>query len=98
MFSVDFPFENYIPYTTFGAIYYLMSKLQIELFWLEIAQIQQRNALFFPISQLKYISLNKNDSGHVIIFIEGYNLPDVITLEIQLAFKIISDSDLSQLL
>jgi len=70
-----------------------MTSLQIELFWYEIEQIQQRNALFFPISQLKYISLNKIDSGHEIHFREGYNMDIVITDEIKLAFKLVSDLD-----
>ncbi|HMK03289.1 MAG TPA: hypothetical protein VK489_03820, partial [Ferruginibacter sp.] len=61
--------------------------LQIELFWYEIEQIQQRHALFFPLSQLKYITLKEN----VVVFKEGYDLPGIISQEIQLAFTLIMD-------
>lgn len=36
-----------------------MTNLQIDLFWEEVSQIQQRHSLFFPLSQIKYISLQK---------------------------------------
>lgn len=47
--------------------------------------------MFFPISQLKYISIKEQDSIPNIIFLEEYDLPTPITNEIQLAFKMISD-------
>ena len=68
-----------------------MTNFQIDLFWEEVAQIQQRHSLFFPISQLKYIGLHEKDSNHSLIFLEGYNLSTAITQEIQLAFKLASD-------
>ncbi len=68
-----------------------MTNFQIDLFWEEVFQIQQRHSLFFPISQIKYISIHKNEACSELIFLEGYNLPATITLEIQLAFKLVSD-------
>lgn len=88
---VVFPFEKIFTCVNFVFNNYLMTSLQIELFWKEIEQIQIRHALFFPISQIKYISLQEKDSIHNIIFLKGYNLPGTLTNEIQLAFKIIND-------
>jgi len=48
-------------------------------------------ALFFPISQIKYISIQINETHTELIFVEGYHLPEAITLEIQLAFILVSD-------
>jgi len=47
--------------------------------------------LFFPISQLKYIRLQENDSISNLLFFKGYNLSTAITQEIQLAFKLVYD-------
>lgn len=68
-----------------------MTNLQIDLFWEEVSQIQQRHSLFFPLSQIKYISLQEKGKGNDINFLEGYNLPLTITQEIQLAFKLVYD-------
>ena len=68
-----------------------MTNLQIDLFWEEVSQIQQRHSLFFPVSQIKYISIQEKGTGNDIIFLEGFNLPTTITQEIQLAFKLTSD-------
>jgi hypothetical protein len=68
-----------------------MTNYQIDLFWEEVSQIQQRHSLFFPLSQIKYISLQKKETRTELIFLEGYNLPATITLEIQLAYKLVSD-------
>ena len=66
-----------------------MTNFQIDLFWEEVFQIQQRHSLFFPITQIKYISLQKNETSTELIFLEGYNLPTSITLKIKLAFKLV---------
>jgi len=76
---------------TFANKYPTMTNFQIELFWAEVEQIQKRHSIFFPISQLKYISIKEQDSIPNIIFLEEYDLPTPITNEIHLAFKMISD-------
>ncbi len=68
-----------------------MTNFQNDLFWEEVSQIQQRHSLFFPIAQIKYISIQKNETITQLIFLEGYNLPATITQEIQLGFKLASD-------
>ena len=68
-----------------------MTNYKVDLFWYEVPQIQERHSLFFPISQIRYISLLKKETITELIFLEGYNLPATITQEIQLAFKLISD-------
>ena len=66
-----------------------MTNSQIDFFWEEVSQIQQRHSLFFPISQIKYFSLQKRETNTELIFFEGYNLPATITLEIQQAYKLV---------
>ena len=68
-----------------------MTNFQNDLFWEEVSQIQQRHSLFFPITQIKYISLQKKETCTELVFLEGYILPSTITQEIQLAFKLVSD-------
>ena len=68
-----------------------MTNFQIDLFWEEVSQIQQRHLLFFPISQIKYISIQDIETRTELIFLEGYNLPETITQEIQLGFKLALD-------
>jgi hypothetical protein len=68
-----------------------MTNFQIDLFREEVSQIQQRHSLFFPLSQIKYISLQKKETSTELIFLGGYNLPVTITQEIQLAFKLALD-------
>lgn len=68
-----------------------MVTFQIDHFWEDISQIQQRHSLFFPFYQLKYISLEEKDSIHGFISLEGYNLATAITQQLQLAFKLASE-------
>lgn len=68
-----------------------MTNYQINLFWEEVSQIQQRHSLFFPISQIKFISIQVNGNISKLHFLEGHNLADIITQEIQLTFKLALD-------
>ena len=68
-----------------------MTNYQINLFWEEVSQIQQRHSLFFKLSQIKYISLQNKGTSTELIFLEGYNLPATITREIKLGFQLASD-------
>ena len=74
-----------------------MTNFQIDLFWEEVSQIQQRHSLFFPISQIKYISLQKKETNTELIFLEGYNLPETMTMEILLAFKLVCDIEFEKI-
>lgn len=64
-----------------------MTERQNKLFWLEVEQIQVRNRLFFPDEQKQFIKASYTDNGSVLTFLEGYDLPECITLEIQFAWK-----------
>lgn len=66
-----------------------MTDIQIEKFWVEVNLIQQRHHLFFPDEQKQFIRLDPNGNGHSLMFLGGYRLPECITLEIQLCFKMI---------
>ena len=68
-----------------------MTKLQIEIFWDELTRIQKQYALFFPESQKHYISLQEKDGGHQLVFLEGYELPGAITLDIKVLYNIVQD-------
>ena len=57
-------------------------------FKIEIDLIQQRHALFFPSSQKSKIQVREFAGVHTLKFLNGYNLPDIITMEIELAFKL----------
>ncbi len=65
-----------------------MTASRIKLFWQEIDLIQARHALFFPKDQKRHISIMAIDSGTVLLFSEQYNLPKVITLEVEFAFRL----------
>ena len=66
-----------------------MTNTQIKLFWEEVDLIQKRHSLFFPDSQKENISISKTDTGSELYFMDDYDLPQCITMEIQLALKII---------
>lgn len=66
-----------------------MTNFQIETFWFEIDQIQLRHHVFFPSEQKLFIQLSKVDGQFVLTFLEGYDLPSCITLEINFCFKIV---------
>ena len=68
-----------------------MTDIQIELLREEIALIQKRHYLFFPDTQKQYIRVQKNCAGYNQIFLEEYDLPNVVTMEIILAIKMIAD-------
>lgn len=55
----------------------------------EINIIQQRHAVVFPQSQLKFIKAEFINGNYKLKFLVGYELATVITMEIQLAFKLI---------
>ena len=59
------------------------------LFWREIDKIQNRHLICFPKSQRKYFLNKEINSKFKLTFMNGYDLPSVITFEIQLAFKLI---------
>ena len=69
-------------------VFIIMPEILQTLFWSEINLIQSRHSLFFPDEQKKYITLKKIDSRFELAFLVGYDLPRVITQEIQLAFKL----------
>ncbi len=58
------------------------------LFYTEIDNIQARHELFFPTGQKKFIRLTNENGRHHLYFSERYNLPGIITSEIQFAFKL----------
>jgi hypothetical protein len=65
-----------------------MKASRIKLFWSEVNLIQIRHALFFPKDQKRHISILVIDSGTVLRFSEKYDLPNVITLEVEFAFRL----------
>ena len=70
--------------------------LKEQLFFEEIDRIQLRHKMFFPTGQKQSIQL-RNADGMQLHFDEDYDLPDVITMEIKLAFKLVfNDSMLDQ--
>ena len=68
-----------------------MTKLQIEIFWEEIDLLQKQYALFFPETQKQYISLHEKDGVHELVFLDGYELSSVITLDIRLLYSVVQD-------
>ena len=58
-------------------------------FYEEIGQIQSRHSIFFPDSQMQFIKVKKSGDSYNLKYLDGYALPDVITMEIELAFKLI---------
>ena len=64
----------------------------IQFFKEEIKIIQKRHAVVFPISQLKFIKAEFINGNYELKFLDGYDLSTVITMEIQLAFKLIFKS------
>lgn len=65
----------------------------ILLFWKEIDQIQKRHILFFPIEQKDQISIKRVKPKPILVFHSGYDLPSVITLEIEFIFKLIFETN-----
>ena len=63
--------------------------LLLELFKEEINIIQQRHAVVFPLRQLKFIKAEFVNSIYELKFLDGYDLSTVITMVIQLAFKLV---------
>ena len=61
---------------------------KIRLFWNEVKQIQQRNSIVFPLNQLKHFGLRKTGADYRLVFKNGYDLSDTITLEIDFAYKL----------
>ncbi len=66
-----------------------MTATQKELFWNEVDLIQQRHTLFFHKDQIQNILITEIDSITHLNFSPGYNLDDIITSEIKLAFKLV---------
>lgn len=73
-----------------------MTELQHTLFSQEIDLIQARHFSFFPDEQKDLICVTHDNSGFQLSFLEGYNLSSAITLEIQLAFKLVMSLELTQ--
>jgi hypothetical protein len=67
----------------------MRSQILLQLFREELVGIRQRHAIVFPFMQLKLIKAVKLNGKYVLKFLEGYNLPGVITMEIELAFKFV---------
>lgn len=67
-----------------------MTKAKKILFWKEVEEIRNRHALFFPEAQKFYISIQENNSGQELVFLDGYHLSNGISLEIQFAFKLLN--------
>lgn len=67
----------------------MMDSSRLNIFKAELDCIRERHALFFPTSQLKYINVPENNSKYTLVFKAGYDLSDVITLEIRGAFKFV---------
>ena len=65
------------------------TNVQEKLFFGEIDCIQLRHASLFPSEQKRFIVLRNLNGMHKLHFKGGYNLDDVITMEIQLAFKLV---------
>ena len=63
--------------------------LLLELFKEEINIIQQRHAVVFPLRQLKFIKAESVNGSYELKFFNGYDLSTVITMEIELAFKLV---------
>ncbi len=66
-----------------------MTDIQLQKFFDEVDMIRQRHVLFFPAAQKQFISIIASENTSQIKFHEGYNLPDCITLEIQLCLKMV---------
>lgn len=45
-----------------------MKNDQVNIFWEEVEKIQIRHSLFFPVSQIKYISIQGKDDNYELIF------------------------------
>jgi hypothetical protein len=60
-----------------------------QLFREELLIIQQRHAIVFPANQLFYVRAQKVNEGFELKFLKGYDLSSVITMEIELAFKLV---------
>ncbi len=65
-----------------------MYKRQKRLFWNEVESIQAKHSLFFPKGQKKSISIQLVNSQPKLVLSKNYNLPKVITMEIEFAFKL----------
>ena len=63
--------------------------LLLELFNEEINIIQQRHAVVFPKSYFKFIRTEFINGRYELKFLDGYDLSTVITMEIELAFKLV---------
>ena len=63
--------------------------LLLQLFREEVLIIQKRHAIVFPPKQLFYIRAEKVGEEFELKFLKGYDLATVITMEIQLAFKLV---------
>ena len=58
-------------------------------FFEELDSIQIRHALLFPPAQKQFVELRNSNGVNQLYFGSGYNLPDGITMEIELAFKLV---------
>ncbi|MEO6670191.1 MAG: hypothetical protein ABIN36_11990 [Ferruginibacter sp.] len=67
----------------------MLPQLLLQLFKEELLVIQQRHAVVFPVSQLFYVRVQKINAEFELKFLKGYDLSTVITMEIQLAFKLV---------
>ena len=63
--------------------------LLLQLFREELLIIQKRHAIVFPPKQLFYIRAERVGGEFELKFLKGYDLATVITMEIQLAFKLV---------
>lgn len=66
--------------------------MEEQYFFEEVRQIQVRHASLFPLEQLEFIRLEHTGRAHQLKFLEGYDLPNIITMEIEFAFKLVYQS------
>lgn len=68
-------------------VFKMITEQQKQSFWREVGLMQQRHSIFFPVEHLQYIQLVEVDARPALKITEGHQLPSVILMEIELAFK-----------
>jgi hypothetical protein len=71
-----------------------MSPRQLEMFWNEIDAIQSRSQPWFTQEQKEAISIQVAfNKATILEFSDAYNLPEEVSREIHLIFKLVAVSD-----
>ncbi|MCW3092194.1 MAG: hypothetical protein JWP81_3263 [Ferruginibacter sp.] len=65
-----------------------------KIFRSELDIIQQRNSMFFPVSQKRFVKLYTTNESTQLVFTKNCDLDNAIRLEIMLAFKFSQENDL----